>query len=394
MRLATRLPSPYTPLIDALQNEALGRYNRMMRGRIEGVEAGFDMAGWTHGASPSCQSDNATGLMVAGGAAVMCGTKLTYDDGFTVYDTYRHHVTQNTDSVHFLIDFISFTQGGRSYTQGHLQSNWQRIHSTNPIPYNEAVAAQLPSYEPHAPSWGLKVPLGLPMLYPQLDPFTDPQSLPGNPFVDTPPNSIPYRSLPARKPNPRRSPSEQDDRGPRNNPRTRPGARPGSSPAPYSPPGVGTNPQGYPQVGGNPQASAPNVSVGPNGAKASAPGHRREPPKRNEKEDKVRALGPVASAISKAFQEMTEINDAIDSLYDSIPAKYRMKYRPGKPIADYEKAIHVAKNWMHVDTAKALTNIIKNQAEDKVIGGLNANAAKIPRLTGGIPVGIGYGPGL
>lgn len=385
-RLA-RVPSPLNPLLDAIEMKLM---DQLFAKFSPGTEESWDMTGWGHPGAPACQSDSATGKMVATGGTAMCGTVLTYNNATTTYGAYRT-LTTGSDVVTFLNPVREFTQFGQVYTQGNLKSCWQRISTGVAIPLVPATLAQavvlVPGYaEPAVAPFNL--PQFIPELFPQLDPFTDPNTLPGTPFVDPDYAPLPHWYTPGSAPNPSRSPSEQTKRGyavplaetPRDD-YAFPFPRPGTAPS-------------YPQPEPWPWRLPPNVTVGSNGSTTSPPQHARKPPNRRDPEKKIRAMGPAASAISKAFQHMTEINDSIDALYEAIPPKDRLKYRPGKPIADWEKARHVAKNWDKVDVAQAMINLVKNQAVDKVIGGLNANAAKIPRITGGLPVGIGYGPGL
>lgn len=181
---------------------------------------------------------------------------------------------------------------------------------------------------------------------PGFDRTVDPLETPiQSPVVD--PVPIPYPLIPGRQPNPWRSPTEQTQRGYDLAPRA----------------------SDYPLPG-------PNVR----------PGQAvKRPPGKKEKESKL-LLGPhPASVIGRAISAVSEFGDFIDSLHKALPRKYRSKRR-----GRYWEGQAVYRHLDKVDWAKAIKNLIENEAEDRFfgsIGRLNAKANRARNATGGTALG-------
>lgn len=105
----------------------------------------------------------------------------------------------------------------------------------------------------------------------------------------------------------------------------------------------------------------------------------REPPKRNEKEKKTRnKLTRLAWTGFTAIAAFSEINDLVDVLYKSLPEQYRMSKR------NYlQRGKQVLNHWEEIDVETALVEYIKNEIEDRLVGGAFGGARKqANRLTG------------
>jgi hypothetical protein len=164
---------------------------------------------------------------------------------------------------------------------------------------------------------------------------------------------------------------------PRPMPRARPRARPVPRPGPWDMPGrtrEGAEPVRRPSpVRGRPivpefmWAAAP--SSRPSVRQAPAPARR--PPRRNEKEKKSDAQKAFASVLGVALS-VTEFKDLVDALTDALGTGHKFRYDPNDSRSGFvQKLHHLWDNFEHVDPAEALTNIVKNHIEDKIIGAFN-----------------------
>lgn len=183
---------------------------------------------------------------------------------------------------------------------------------------------------------------------PLMPPMADPMSLPVNEPAATP-EPVPHRWLPYRRPNPYRSPSEGHQFGYEISP-----SRLGSPM--YS-------------VSSNANPSTPPRPVSP-------PGHPQPPgPKVHER--KTRLRGAMAGILRGAYA-VSEGIDAIDAVFNALPAKYRKGAKTPQ-----DKLYRIWKHSKHLDMRKAALNLIANHYLDKIIGGSSAKAdAFIKRITG------------
>jgi len=128
---------------------------------------------------------------------------------------------------------------------------------------------------------------------------------------------------------------------------------PRSDPRPASPPGIEL-------------VGSINTNGGTNVAKAASPAGRKPPPNPKAKERKLNAPGPVALALARALSAYTEISDAIDNLYDALPAKLRRLLRKtGQAKNPYLRAQAVYKYIDQIDWTKAMVNVITNEQQDR-----------------------------
>lgn len=228
---------------------------------------------------------------------------------------------------------------------------------------NPAVNPSVPDGLPVVPEVGVPP---MPLVPPQLDPFAVPVNFPMQPW-----KAMPWRLLPYRVPNPYRSPTEQPTWGPE----------------PVPPPMAQ-------------EPAAPTVVYEPDGRVVigAPPSLGRHGKGRGVKETKLRVNRAVALAIHYGGKA-TEAADAVDALYDALPddVKPHVGRFVKKTVQPHVKAKLVYRHFDKIDWTEAIINLIKNEAEDRVIGyfGNKAKqAAKKSRPHGDLPIGFGTGPGL
>ena len=151
-------------------------------------------------------------------------------------------------------------------------------------------------------------------------------------------------------------------------PGTRPGPPPRPAPVPTPQPGPGTVP-------------APGTG-GCGSVVRSWPTHPRQPPKKNQKERKVKSRG------LRLFDIISEAGDAIDCFYKALPKATRNKWDKkqsryskmaenvgqfGLGGADY-KSQALYHNWDAVDLGAALQCLVTNEIEDRIIGKIAAKS--------------------
>lgn len=237
-------------------------------------------------------------------------------------------------------------------TRWSLKGHWARPNAnkgTTEQPHY-ATPAQEPFPDPYTVGDPAYSPAPLAPPVPLLPPGVDPLIRP--PFSNEPlPVPLPWRAIPYRVPNPARDPREQPRRGP--GPRPRP--RLPTERDPMAPP-----------VAGEP---GPTIVVGPGTVTEGnpAPGARPHPPRRGEKEKKVRSGLPFL--IRHPVNAATEAKDFIDAVWEAIPWKDRIAYHEGKkvPRAD-QKARALYDLFDKIDWEEAIENIVENQIEDFVFG--------------------------
>lgn len=199
---------------------------------------------------------------------------------------------------------------------------------------------------PGAPGW-VSPPAIDPDPFVWVDPFP-----PGDPAVD--PDPVPS---PEPAPDPAVEPQPGTWPYPFPFPMPQPGATPQPDPAvlPSELPSIGgitvTSPGGRPRT---------RINLRP---------HRRRPPRRREKEKKIRA-SRIFLAVQEAIGQMTEAADLVDVAFKSIPCAHK---RAGgvvgvKGIRAFEKAEFIAKYHVLIDGKEFQRNYLKNQFEDMFYG--------------------------
>lgn len=209
------------------------------------------------------------------------------------------------------------------------------------------------------------VPTPYPFLprLPQHDPWSDPHESPTRRYSPTP-------ARPRTKPNPF---------------------------VPYAPsvpdvapvPGVGIAVPTAP--GAAASAAAPSASATPRGFRP-----RRPPRNPREKERKYRGGAATVNSIMKAVAGVaygaTEVADAIDAIWDALPARVRAQYsRYGEPSNKW-KAIAIYRNLNSLNVSEAMQNLVVNQIVDAVVGRVAGRANREATRRGIHGLGANFRP--
>lgn len=128
----------------------------------------------------------------------------------------------------------------------------------------------------------------------------------------------------------------------------------------------------------------------PSPAPPRVPPVQREPPQKGEKQRKViTKTKAIGIALYKALDAASESAEVVDAVYDALPddvkKRWKREDRPGDNFGQYGlggadwKLQALYYNWHRVDVVQAIKNIIKNELQDRVIGGMQA---VLPNNTG------------
>lgn len=93
-------------------------------------------------------------------------------------------------------------------------------------------------------------------------------------------------------------------------------------------------------------------------------------PRPNETEVKIGANTAAAQAffaVMRAREQLSEFNDFVGVLFDSLPKHTQARYG-GRNASDHQKMVAIAENIGKMDAQKFLHNLIANQIEDEIIG--------------------------
>lgn len=105
----------------------------------------------------------------------------------------------------------------------------------------------------------------------------------------------------------------------------------------------------------------------------------RKPPSRGEKERKTISNLSQTSLIARLVNAVTESLDVVDAIWEAIPARKRpgmvitkrgKEVRKWNPPPQY-KLVHIYRHMDHVDWAQAAQNVLVNELEDRLYGGIN-----------------------
>lgn len=125
--------------------------------------------------------------------------------------------------------------------------------------------------------------------------------------------------------------------------------------------------------------------------------HKLEPPRKRVKERKMKATG--AATLVRAFGSYSEIGDLIQAVNTALPKELQKRARPSKYMtsdelreynqfnsSDFGRLLNIYRNADKLDLNKVVENVIKNQAEDALIGGASSKAKRaLDRMVGARP---------
>ncbi len=310
-------------------------YQRSMNSELE---QGYDMPGWT---GPINCSGSPQPWQHEGFRGCIGPFAFTNDT-----QPWGQEVSPGTVDLHLM----------KSQFSARTNRRWERDGSTNNLPQ---IPGPLPRYVPISP------------INP-LAPF-DPINLPLEPVPQVHPDPVPFTpngKIPVFRD--WRSPTEGKQEG---EPSRRPRSRFKRPPKPYQRPATVTTirPAGQPVT--------------------SSPGnHNRVPPRRNEKEKKIRAkTGSALRIIMKILNQATEMVDYLNAFYQSLPAEVRKANRVSRtdPIEMFKVV------YRHMDqlvVSDVFINLLLNEIEDWVYGRFGA-ASKFVAQELNLSVGPQFGQG-
>lgn len=244
-----------------------------------------------------------------------------------------------------------------------LREQWYRDVDGTPVPPITQAPGGLPRTRP--------APFPDYVPYPQIDP------LPIPPLVPQPtPTPLPYKSIPHRRRNPDRAPSERPDPG-----RGRAGMDGGfrSPGEPLKDPDfdwwkwIRRRKSKYKPPRIRERVIEPDPVTGkPKPAPSPRPGvHVRRPPQRNERERKFVAKYP------RFLEEMiglaTESLDLLDAFFKALTNRHEYTWKDSNP---WERLVFVAENLDKIDLVKLVENIVSMLLEDAAIGRLGKVGAQ------------------
>lgn len=120
----------------------------------------------------------------------------------------------------------------------------------------------------------------------------------------------------------------------------------------------------------------------------------RQPPPKDTKEKKVRALSGLVGLIQSGGHVLTEALDLLEALHDALPKDYQAKavFKGGKwwNATPQAKAEAIYNNFDKMNLNDAVKNLIANEIGDRILGRANArvdqalNRTPIGRITRGV----------
>lgn len=130
-------------------------------------------------------------------------------------------------------------------------------------------------------------------------------------------------------------------------------------------PGGGVKPPYFPGVNAG-------VEFSGGGWRPSGP-HKPVPPRPGEREVKVNVPLPRGMReTTKAFHNLTEVQDAAECLFKALPAAIRRKYSGGL----HMKIAAVTRHMGQIDWSSAVMCLVANEIEDRAVGGLTGRAGE------------------
>lgn len=349
-------------------------------------EGGLDYAssGWVHRAG--CATDGFTHT-TAGGVFVACNpsANAAVTNADNTFPNGQHYKSGNYWYARTVEDYWDAPITGSPYRKGIRYGNEYRMHeSANP---REPLPPLLPQKNPSSlPAYVAGVipkpwpdaAIVPPMLVPevQIPIVSVSEPVPAPRYQDVPKihrNPIPIPSFPV---------FVQPSTAP-----VRPDIKPSQIPVISRGEAVVTRPNGVPRL-----SSA--------GSGSNPPPHDLRPPRKNEREAKVRAKGFATAAQAVRFaNHVTEALDFVDVLYDALPNRLKPRYKDTrfvqKNVSPHVKMELIYKHWNKINPAEAIKGHLIETAKDVIFGRIgqgirrNQKAIDVHR-----PVGWLAGPAL
>lgn len=101
----------------------------------------------------------------------------------------------------------------------------------------------------------------------------------------------------------------------------------------------------------------------------------REPSGPRERERKFLA-SPLLMAVLRAYEGLTELDDFVDAIWESLPKKLRTK---GQRVGMAQKLLDIYNNADSISITDAVANLMANAIEDAIVGRLQGAAGKALR---------------
>lgn len=154
-------------------------------------------------------------------------------------------------------------------------------------------------------------------------------------------------------------------------------------------------------VHSTPSSSAHAMTASATGSGAASPPNRpqvvspagRRPPGRGEKEKKILSRSAkIGVMIFKILDQLSEGADVVDAVFEALPEDVRKRWKCNArrgPIDNFGqygisnadcKLQALWHNWHRLDGREAVLNILKNELEDKIYGGIHKH---LPKQAGG-----------
>jgi len=83
--------------------------------------------------------------------------------------------------------------------------------------------------------------------------------------------------------------------------------------------------------------------------------------------------------VEKGVCPITELIDLLDSFYDALPWEIRKRYLRKGGITPQEKLRILYEHWDSISPIELMKNVIKNEAEDRLIGGIGKRIKQATR---------------
>lgn len=104
--------------------------------------------------------------------------------------------------------------------------------------------------------------------------------------------------------------------------------------------------------------------------------HSLRPPRKNEKEGKIK----MPRSMARVLSDVTETVDFINAIYEAVPENLRPRYKDTRFVwrnpPPQVKLEYIYNHWQHINGRKAFGNVLANHIEDMLIGKLSAGVRR------------------